>query len=173
MKTCSSCKKEKAFDNFYVDKRTPDNKAYCCKSCQQLRQKISRTKNIERYKREGPSLEKKQCFECKELLPSKNFSADRGSRDGKLPYCKSCNILRAKKHYNKIRKFIAKQKNYPCMDCGNNYPSVCMDFDHRDPKNKIAGVSTMVHYKKSVILAEIAKCDLICSNCHRIRTWLS
>jgi hypothetical protein len=48
-----------------------------------------------------------------------------------------------------------------------------MDFDHvRD--EKFASVSQLVSYGYGIasIDAEIAKCDLVCSNCHRYRTWL-
>jgi hypothetical protein len=71
------------------------------------------------------------------------------------------------------RQFVAQFKQNPCADCHNRFPPVCMDFDHRDPATKIkGGVSTLVSHNatNARILEEIAKCDLVCSNCHRIRT---
>jgi len=77
---------------------------------------------------------------------------------------------------------IAKQKAYlaqylrdlktktPCVDCGINYPYYVMDFDHvRGQKhaNVMELVSTL---SKKRIDQEIAKCEIVCSNCHRIRT---
>ena len=77
---------------------------------------------------------------------------------------------------------IAKQKAYlaqylrdlktktPCVDCGINYPYYVMDFDHvRGVKqaNVMELVSTL---SKKKIDEEIAKCEIVCSNCHRIRT---
>ena len=77
---------------------------------------------------------------------------------------------------------IAKQKAYlaqylrdlktktPCVDCGLNYPYYVMDFDHvRGQKhaNVMELVSTL---SKKKIDEEIAKCEIVCSNCHRIRT---
>ena len=77
---------------------------------------------------------------------------------------------------------IAKQKAYlaqylrdlktktPCIDCGINYPYYVMDFDHvRGVKhaNVMELVSTL---SKKRIDQEIAKCEIVCSNCHRIRT---
>ena len=77
---------------------------------------------------------------------------------------------------------IAKQKAYlaqylrdlktktPCVDCGINYPYYVMDFDHvRGQKhaNVMELVSTL---SKKKIDEEIAKCEIVCSNCHRIRT---
>jgi len=67
------------------------------------------------------------------------------------------------------REVIRKAKDVPCMDCGGKFPSVCMDFDHVRGKKSftIAGV---MHYKLERLLAEIAKCDVVCANCHRLRT---
>jgi hypothetical protein len=67
------------------------------------------------------------------------------------------------------REVIAKAKDVPCMDCKNRFSSVCMDFDHVRGKKSftIAGV---MHYKLERLVAEIAKCDVVCANCHRLRT---
>jgi hypothetical protein len=62
-------------------------------------------------------------------------------------------------------------KNRPCMDCGARFPPECMDFDHRDPETKHTEVGLMLTWKWERVLAEIALCDLVCSNCHRIRTF--
>lgn len=79
---------------------------------------------------------------------------------------------------------IAKQKAYlakyiqdlkektPCMDCKANYPYYVMDFDHvrgRKHKNVAELIPTL---SKKKIDEEIAKCEIVCSNCHRIRTHL-
>lgn len=54
-----------------------------------------------------------------------------------------------------------------CQSCGESDP-VCLDFHHRDGKQKKATVSSMT-FKTSMkpLLEEIAKCDLLCANCHR------
>lgn len=76
--------------------------------------------------------------------------------------------LRAEK-----RAYIAAAKNKPCMDCKQSFPPYVMDFDHRDPKDKKFSVSRICDDNVSWenLKAEIAKCDLVCANCHRIRTW--
>lgn len=58
-------------------------------------------------------------------------------------------------------------KNRPCIDCGLKYPPECMDFDHVRGK-KLFTIGE--RRRQSGLLAEIAKCDLVCANCHRIRT---
>lgn len=45
-----------------------------------------------------------------------------------------------------------------------------MDFDHRNPATKKANVARLKHKSTEGMLAEITKCDLVCANCHRIRT---
>lgn len=74
-----------------------------------------------------------------------------------------------RQRHAKFRDWLARHKNKPCADCGNSYPAHIMDFDHvRDSKRKDVG--TMTTYAESVVLLEIAKCDLVCANCHRERT---
>lgn len=60
------------------------------------------------------------------------------------------------------------------MDCGKTYHLWIMQFDHRDGDKKRENVATMVHNcaTREVILEEISKCDLVCSNCHANRTYL-
>ncbi len=59
----------------------------------------------------------------------------------------------------------------PCADCGVVFHPVCMDFDHANG-GKTKAVSRLVSgaYKMHLILEEIAKCELVCANCHRMRT---
>ena len=72
---------------------------------------------------------------------------------------------------SKNRAYIKKIKNVPCMDCGISYPSYVMDLDHRNPALKYKGVAQMLRYPHEMVIIEIAKCDVVCSNCHRERTW--
>ena len=74
-----------------------------------------------------------------------------------------------KEHKRKLA-ILNEFKAKPCLDCKGSFPPECMDFDHRPEEVKVLQVSLMVRYNLEKMLAEIAKCDLICSNCHRIRT---
>lgn len=77
------------------------------------------------------------------------------------------------KRNNQIERFYIKfyaLKAKPCMDCGGSFPPCAMDFDHRPDEVKLFGVGQAVCRSWKKVLAEIAKCDLICANCHRIRT---
>jgi hypothetical protein len=60
-------------------------------------------------------------------------------------------------------------KSFPCADCGGVFDPVCMDFDHRPGEAKIKCVAKIQNIE--AMKAEAAKCDLVCANCHRIRTY--
>jgi hypothetical protein len=70
------------------------------------------------------------------------------------------------------KRIVNEAKSKPCMDCGHSFPPECMDFDHRPGEVKIGCVGTLRAWTAPIemIIEEIAKCDLVCSNCHRIRT---
>lgn len=55
-----------------------------------------------------------------------------------------------------------------CADCGTDDRRV-LDFHHRDPEKKTGGVRSMLSHSLERLLAEAAKCDILCANCHRIR----
>lgn len=79
-----------------------------------------------------------------------------------------------KKSYNtayKIRRnWLNELKAKPCMDCGNSFPPECMDFDHRPNEVKKFHIGQEVTKALKTLKEEIAKCDVVCANCHRIRT---
>lgn len=66
---------------------------------------------------------------------------------------------------------LHKLKDHPCMDCGLRYPYYVMDWDHvRGVKLFNASSYSASKYGLKKMLAEIEKCELVCSNCHRERT---
>ena len=68
--------------------------------------------------------------------------------------------------------YVNSQKCAPCMDCKGSFQPCQMDFDHRDPSTKIKSVAQMIQQGSfERVKAEITKCDLVCANCHRLRTF--
>lgn len=59
-----------------------------------------------------------------------------------------------------------------CTDCGESHPA-CLQFHHRDPSTKLDRINRLMAESKSrdVIMAEIAKCLVLCANCHAKRHW--
>ncbi len=69
-----------------------------------------------------------------------------------------------------FREWVNALKTRPCTDCGDTFPHEAMDFDHVRGV-KVAGISDMWSWGRDKALAEIAKCELVCANCHRVRTY--
>lgn len=68
------------------------------------------------------------------------------------------------------KALVNTYKQKPCMDCRQTFPPYVMDFDHVRGE-KVGNISSMCANRPvATILTEIEKCDLVCSNCHRIRT---
>lgn len=69
----------------------------------------------------------------------------------------------------KMRAYLISQKNKPCTDCKIQYPYYVMHFDHLGLEPKLFNLSQKM-YSKRKIIEEIAKCELVCANCHAERT---
>jgi hypothetical protein len=67
-----------------------------------------------------------------------------------------------------LAKYRAFKENSKCVTCPEKDPIV-LEFHHRDPKTKSDAVSSLVHRGASwvIVLKEINKCDVLCSNCHK------
>lgn len=77
-----------------------------------------------------------------------------------------------RKRLARIRAMVNAIKTQPCADCGHTFDPVCMDFDHRPGEIKVADIARLSARggSEAVLLAEIAKCDVVCACCHRLRT---
>ena len=63
------------------------------------------------------------------------------------------------------------KRDIPCTDCDETFPAYVMQWDHLPGREKVDDVGSMVgRRRRDVILAEIAKCELVCANCHVMRT---
>jgi hypothetical protein len=75
-----------------------------------------------------------------------------------------------KRSVSKRTEWVRTLKDKPCMDCGAILPPHDMHYHHLDPAIKEFRISDgMWRKSRIVILAEIAKCVLICSSCHKAR----
>ena len=78
---------------------------------------------------------------------------------------------RKRHHWRAQSQLLDDLRSVPCADCGRRFAPCAMDFDHREPTGKVSGVTRMIgRAGKDRILAEVAKCDIVCANCHRART---
>lgn len=129
----------------------------------------------------------KTCGKCQIQKPEADFNKSTKSKDGLHSYCRECH----KAHYrmnaaahkqrvsvrrNQLRadnfeKYLDYMSDKSCADCGEEDP-VVLEFDHNDPSVKSYSISVMMGGAHSwvSILAEMEKCTIRCSNCHKRRT---
>jgi len=128
------------------------------------------------------------CYRCREHKPTAEFAWRREAEGQHDSFCRACRSAYGKEHYAAHhQRYIdraALQKRelrlertallieyfeiHPCMDCGETDP-VVLEFDHLHDKAFNIGTH-LVQRKWQTILDEIAKCEVVCANCHRRRT---
>ena len=79
---------------------------------------------------------------------------------------------RQKEYRAQRRALLTFIKDVPCFDCNVKYPHYVMDFDHATG-TKLFNLGKAVDDNISIenLLIEVQKCDIVCSNCHRKRTF--
>lgn len=120
------------------------------------------------------------CKECKRLdyvphpklknpICSRGHNKDIVGRD-KYGDCKICTRADSEIIRLRYRNIIQTAKDKPCIDCNIKYPYYVMDFDHLGDKVFTIGSAEAIGCSIEKLLEEIAKCEVVCSNCHRTRT---
>lgn len=133
---------------------------------------------------------KKICSTCKEEKELSEFNKNKGKKDGLSTVCRECGKEHCKDYYNKNKEHhlkvigernkIARQRNKDfilqyikgksCIDCGTKDTRV-FEFDHLGDKIKDVSVLVSGGYSVKKIKQELEKCEIVCANCHRIRTF--
>lgn len=144
MKICDTCKGSKSDDEFYVHKYSTKSgvRTYLSSRCKSC------------YKLAVVSDKRKKWTTKYKAYQAKMTKKNKDERRADM------------------RKWLNSLKSSPCTRCGNRFPPECMDFDHRDPATKNNSITQMVGnvMAQKTIEKELEKCDLLCSNCHRIKT---
>lgn len=70
-------------------------------------------------------------------------------------------------------EFLRELRRVLCTDCGGTFEPYQMDFDHREPVEKSFNVTAgrAMLMSRERLMEEIAKCDIVCANCHALRTY--
>jgi hypothetical protein len=110
-------------------------------------------------------------------------------RNGHQPWCKPCRREYAAAHYqaNKARRqaqnkrrqaefmawYISHKAGRPCADCRQEFHPAAMQWDHLPGVEKTADLAFLAKRgSRRRVLEEIAKCELVCANCHSVRSHL-
>ena len=130
----------------------------------------------------------RRCGRCGGEKPVEEFAWRREAKGQRDNYCRPCRADYKQEHYaanrqryinaaqNRKREVIAERvgflleyfRDHPCLDCGETDP-VVLEFDHL--RDKEFGISSGLRDRnRQSVLDEIAKCDVVCANCHRRRT---
>ena len=130
--------------------------------------------------------QRKLCSKCQEVKQVSDFNFRHRATGVRHSYCRDCGKQLTRSHYAenkrqyldrnvrsylKRREFVQRIKSRPCADCGIQYPYYVMDFDHREGEIKKYQLNRIDRMTVRTILHEIAKCDVVCANCHRERTY--
>src|SRR5437870_5766116 len=108
------------------------------------------------------------CPSCSTDRLASDFCRNASRYNGLQSHCRTC---RAQRH--KWRTWavgVLKKALGGCVDCGYNDRAEALDFDHLDSSSKFKEIAHMVDKSWHYILAEMAKCEIVCANCHRVRT---
>jgi hypothetical protein len=130
----------------------------------------------------------RRCGRCKLEKPAEDFAWRRKKKGQRDNYCRPCRAAYKQEHYaanrqryidsagRRKRMLVAERidflvtylREHPCIDCGETDPIV-LEFDHlRDKKFGIAAGLRDREWQS--VLDEMAKCEVVCANCHRRRT---
>jgi hypothetical protein len=116
-------------------------------------------------------MENKICTDCKQEKSLNEFYKQNDRKNGSSQ-CKQCFNKYCSERWKNRKIDAIIYKGSSCVDCGISYPNIpypVFDFHHLDPNQKDFDWSKMRVRSWDIIINELDKCVLLCSNCHRIR----
>lgn len=126
-----------------------------------------------------------RCARCQQWKPESEFH---NSRDGEFTYCRECRNAYDRLYYadrggparrarrrawlDEARRWMNSLKSgIPCVDCGELFPVFVMHWDHLPEFEKLGDIGALIgRRKREIVLEELKKCELVCANCHVMRT---
>lgn len=119
------------------------------------------------------------CKECTKKGVQKRYYENREEilkslRDDKKKNPKKWNTWKENKRVRRTEVARALKEGKPCTDCGGIFHFAAMDFDHVDPNSKGYNANngiSLLSLNKKKIEEELTKCEIVCANCHRVRTY--
>ena len=114
----------------------------------------------------------KRCNGCKQVKSYDEFyKQPTNGPNGYAYMCKPCynDMIRTLRKSKRV--IIEEAKGQPCVDCGIQYPSHVMQFDHIEDNKDFNIGSKGAGASVKRLQAEIVKCEIVCANCHAERTY--
>ena len=105
----------------------------------------------------------KKCSRCKEVLPITHFYRSNTKIQGT---CKKCESIRTVSR-SSLRQVEWEARGKKCERCGIEGKHSFFDFHHVVPELKEISINKVWYYGKKRRDAELAKCIMVCPNCHR------
>ena len=128
--------------------------------------------NNKQYNKDNKKLyTEKLCPRCKKIKLIDDFYK-KSNRSNGGGYCKKCSNEVTVERIKNIKIKMIKYKGGCCEDCNlklENSHYCVFDFHHINPENKDPNFKRIKFQKWEIIKKEIDKCELLCSNCHRIK----
>lgn len=113
-----------------------------------------------------------QCKQCENEYNKRYRALNRDSLRAKMKQWSENNPEKRRANQKKItnrrKQIVREAKDKPCVDCGTHLPPGCMELDHVRGVKKFS-LSAAHAYSEKRIREEIAKCDVRCPNCHKLR----
>lgn len=118
----------------------------------------------------------RRCKACRRLTGQKSYQKHREKRVAKARAWNAENmpaiLARNKARRQERKRRFMEMMGGCCARCGYAEHPAALDFDHLDPSRKTSQIGRMIgaNAPDAAIIAELAACQLLCANCHRIRT---
>lgn len=154
----------------------------CCNPCHMIqvpthwaRVKKAQEAAIVRWETQEFKVGDRRCTKCGYEGGIDEYVKDARYNFGRKNLCRRCwaegTRGRMLKMRNKKRKALLAYKDRPCADCGGMFPHYVMDLDHvRGEKRFALSAAIGKNRPMEEFLEELKKCDVVCANCHRVRS---
>ena len=119
-------------------------------------------------------METKICCKCHLEKPLSDFYSQKHHSGGVMSMCKECFNSYCIDRWRRRKVEFITLLGGECKHCGlklNDSNSSVFDFHHKNTSEKEYVWSKLRLFSRSRILAELAKCELLCANCHRLEHW--
>lgn len=145
-KRCGKCGKEKLITDFYRARTEshPEARQSYCKPCAK--------ENAVRWRQEHPE-RSRQYQRTYRGQNSEHYAALDRARYARSP----------------ATRLTLEARQTPCVDCGSRLPAEIMELDHVRGVKAFGFGGKIRSRTTEEVTAEIAKCEVRCPNCHRLR----